>query len=133
MEYSCCHFLCLFQSLYALSLCNPRGKNCRTNVLNLSAVMNFPFQLFRRHLDKADINTLMKIKVFLFDCDGVLWKGAKPISGAVETVKYLKDKGKSVFYCVSGCVLLSHIDKQFCKKQKKYCGKIEELWNIVNS
>jgi 4-nitrophenylphosphatase len=63
--------------------------------------MNFPFQLFRRHLDKADINTLMKIKVFLFDCDGVLWKGAKPISGAVETVKYLKDKGKSVFYCVS--------------------------------
>ena len=68
--------------------------------------MNFPFQLLRRHLDKADINMLMKIKVFVFDCDGVLWKGAKPIAGAAETVNYLKDKGKSVFYCVRCC---SHV------------------------
>lgn len=64
--------------------------------------MNFPIQLLRRRLDKADINTLMKIKVFMFDCDGVLWNGQKPIAGAIETVDYLKKNGKSVYYCVRG-------------------------------
>lgn len=92
MEDSCCHFMCLFP-LLVYTLLNP------------FSLMNFPFRLLRRHLDKADINTLMKIKVFMFDCDGVLWNGAKPIAGAIETVNYLKDKGKSVFYCVCGlCV-----------------------------
>ena len=62
--------------------------------------MNFPFQLLRRRLDKADINLLMKIKVFMFDCDGVLWRGAQPIDGAIDTLNCLKDHGKSIFYCV---------------------------------
>ena len=62
--------------------------------------MNFPFQLLRRRLAKADINLLMKIKVFMFDCDGVLWRGAQPIDGAIDTLNYLKDHGKSIFYCV---------------------------------
>ena len=44
----------------------------------------------------------MKIKVFMFDCDGVLWNGQKPIAGAIETVDYLKKNGKSIYYCVGG-------------------------------
>ena len=62
--------------------------------------MNFPFQLLRRRLDKANINLLMKIKVFMFDCDRVLWRGAQPIDGAIDTLNYLKDHGKNIFYCV---------------------------------
>ena len=75
----------------------------RTNVSNTILIfsnMNFPFQLLRRRLDKADINLLMKIKVFMFDCDGVLWRGQKPIVGAIETLNYLKENGKHVYYCV---------------------------------
>lgn len=64
--------------------------------------MNFPIQLLRRRLDKADINMLMKIKVFMLDCDGVLWNGQNPIAGAIETVNYLKKNGKGVYYCVGG-------------------------------
>ena len=36
----------------------------------------------------------------MFDCDGVLWRGAQPIDGAIDTLNYLKDHGKSIFYCV---------------------------------
>lgn len=62
--------------------------------------MNFPFQLLRKRLEKADINLLVKMKVFMFDCDGVLWRGKTPIRGAVETLNYLRDHGKSIYYCV---------------------------------
>ncbi|KAK4011231.1 glycerol-3-phosphate phosphatase [Daphnia magna] len=34
----------------------------------------------------------------LFDCDGVLWAGSKVLYRAVETVNYLKDSGKQIFY-----------------------------------
>ena len=61
----------------------------------------FPFSLLRRRLDKADINLLVKLKVFLFDCDGVLWRGNKAIPGSADTVNYLKSKGKLVYFCVS--------------------------------
>ncbi len=27
----------------------------------------------------------------MFDCDGVLWRGAQPIDGAIDTLNYLKD------------------------------------------
>ncbi|KAM7453120.1 hypothetical protein BLSTO_06137 [Blastocystis sp. subtype 1] len=63
--------------------------------------MNFPFQLLRKRLEKADINLLVKMKVFMFDCDGVLWRGKTPIRGAVETLNYLRDHGKSIYYCTN--------------------------------
>ena len=63
-------------------------------------ILMFPFPLLRRRLDKADINLLMKLKVFLVDCDGVLWRGGKPIPGSADTVNYLKSKGKAVYFCV---------------------------------
>ena len=75
--------------------------------------MNFPFQLLRRRLDKADINLLMKIKVFMFDCDGVLWRGQKPIVGAIETLNYLKENGKQVYYCVWLFFTFLCVDEQF--------------------
>lgn len=35
---------------------------------------------------------------FVFDCDGVIWKGDRPISGAPETVRSLRDAGKRVCF-----------------------------------
>merc|ERR1712071_515620 len=34
----------------------------------------------------------------LVDCDGVLWAGSKLISNSVETINFLKENGKQVFY-----------------------------------
>lgn len=34
---------------------------------------------------------------FLFDADGVLWLGGKPINGAIDYLRYLVDKGLLIF------------------------------------
>ena len=39
-----------------------------------------------------------EIKTFVFDCDGVLWVGNKPIEGAVKFVNELKKRGKNVLF-----------------------------------
>ncbi|CAM9171432.1 unnamed protein product [Ectocarpus fasciculatus] len=35
---------------------------------------------------------------FIFDCDGVIWKGNKLISGAGKTLEYLREAKKNVFF-----------------------------------
>ena len=57
--------------------------------------------LLKHRLTVADRQLLNDIRVFLFDCDGVIWKGKEPIPGAVDTLNKLKDMGKRVFYL--GC------------------------------
>ena len=54
----------------------------------------------KRCLRGSDASIIKGIKVFLFDCDGVIWKGAQPIPGSVETLNYLKKIGKSVYFLV---------------------------------
>ena len=39
-----------------------------------------------------------KYDIFMFDCDGVLWSGGKPIPGAFETLQELEKIGKKVFF-----------------------------------
>lgn len=42
---------------------------------------------------------LMKtVDSFVFDCDGVLWRGEKAIDGAVEVVNQLRKMGKRIFF-----------------------------------
>lgn len=53
-----------------------------------------------RFLSRSDAQLLRNLKIFLFDCDGVIWKGAQPVPGSVETLNYLKQIGKSVYYLV---------------------------------
>ena len=55
---------------------------------------------FKQHLTSCDKSILDGIKVFLFDCDGVIWKGSQTIPGAVETLNYLNQQGKLVYYIV---------------------------------
>ena len=49
--------------------------------------------------NKDRINNIIdEIKTFVFDCDGVLWVGNKPIEGAVKFINELKRRGKRVYF-----------------------------------
>lgn len=39
-----------------------------------------------------------KYKYFLFDCDGVLWRGSQPIGDAFRNIEKLEDQGAKVFF-----------------------------------
>ncbi|KAG8557456.1 hypothetical protein GDO81_016638 [Engystomops pustulosus] len=41
---------------------------------------------------------LASVDTFLFDCDGVLWRGDEAVPGAPELVTGLRNSGKRVFY-----------------------------------
>lgn len=42
-------------------------------------------------LDKESFKTLVEQHdTFLFDCDGVIWRGSKPIEGSIEFLKILR-------------------------------------------
>ncbi|GJD08525.1 Phosphoglycolate phosphatase 1B, chloroplastic [Galdieria sulphuraria] len=38
------------------------------------------------------------VQIFIFDCDGVIWKGDSLIAGAKELITQLKDLGKRVYF-----------------------------------
>ncbi len=38
---------------------------------------------------------------FIFDLDGVIWRGHTPIAGAVESIHQLRANGKRCFYCTN--------------------------------
>ncbi|KAK7969310.1 hypothetical protein PG988_008383 [Apiospora saccharicola] len=49
--------------------------------------------------DTAAINEFIdRFDVFLFDCDGVLWSGDHLFEGIVETLDFLRSKGKKVVF-----------------------------------
>ncbi|KAK8048633.1 4-nitrophenylphosphatase-like protein [Apiospora phragmitis] len=49
--------------------------------------------------DNAAINEFIdRFDVFLFDCDGVLWSGDHLFEGVVETLDFLRSKGKKVVF-----------------------------------
>lgn len=45
--------------------------------------------------------SLSHLEAFIFDLDGVIWKGNAPIEGAVESIARLRAAGKRVFYCTN--------------------------------
>ena len=48
---------------------------------------------------KAEVSRAVEeIECAIFDCDGVLWRGAKKIEGAKEAISSLEASGKRVFY-----------------------------------
>lgn len=53
-----------------------------------------------KQLTRSNCSLLNDIKVFLFDCDGVLWKGTQSIDKAAETINYLTASGKLVYFVV---------------------------------
>jgi 4-nitrophenyl phosphatase len=41
------------------------------------------------------------LSAYIFDLDGVLWRGSEPIEGAVEAVQRLRGAGKRILYCTN--------------------------------
>ncbi|GAB2302716.1 Phosphoglycolate phosphatase 2 [Dionaea muscipula] len=53
------------------------------------------------------------IDAFLFDCDGVIWKGDKLIDGVSETLELLRSKGKNLVFVTNNS---SKSRRQYAKK-----------------
>ncbi|EYU39740.1 hypothetical protein ABFS82_06G177300 [Erythranthe guttata] len=57
------------------------------------------------------------VETFIFDCDGVIWKGDKLIDGVPETLDMLRSKGKRLVFVTNNST----------KSRKQYGKKFESL------
>ncbi|XP_031249377.1 phosphoglycolate phosphatase 1B, chloroplastic-like [Pistacia vera] len=62
------------------------------------------------------------VETFIFDCDGVIWKGDKLIDGVPETLDMLRAKGKRLVFVTNNST----------KSRKQYGKKFETLGLSVN-
>ncbi|KAA8900733.1 HAD-like domain-containing protein [Sphaerosporella brunnea] len=60
---------------------------------------------------------LDRFDVFLFDCDGVLWRGDKLLPKVVETLEMLRSKGKQVVFVTNNST----------KSRRAYVSKLNSL------
>lgn len=58
-----------------------------------------------------------KFNAFIFDCDGTLWIGKRPIPGALEAVNRLRELGKIVLFATNNSTL----------SRKGYLAKVRRL------
>ncbi|PBK90704.1 2-phosphoglycolate phosphatase [Armillaria gallica] len=58
-----------------------------------------------------------KYDTWMFDCDGVLWHGDRLIDGAVDVLRLLRDRKKSVLFVTNNAT----------KSRKSYKGKFDQL------
>ncbi|GMM49511.1 4-nitrophenylphosphatase [Starmerella bacillaris] len=54
---------------------------------------------------------------FLFDCDGVLWRGNTPLTHSADTLKLLRSKGKQIVFVTNNST----------KSRKQYVNKFTKL------
>ncbi|KIK96075.1 hypothetical protein PAXRUDRAFT_139268 [Paxillus rubicundulus Ve08.2h10] len=67
---------------------------------------------------KEDYEVLLeKYDTWMFDCDGVLWHGDRPIEGAVEVLDILRKRGKRLLFVTNNA----------SKSRKSYKGKFDQL------
>lgn len=66
---------------------------------------------------------LDKTNTFIFDCDGVLWRGDTLIEKVPETIEYLKSQGKRLFFVTNNST----------KSRAGYVKKFERLGVPVNA
>ncbi|CAD6260447.1 unnamed protein product [Miscanthus lutarioriparius] len=67
-------------------------------------------------LEDADA-LIDSVETFIFDCDGVIWKGDKLIDGVPETLDLLRSKGKRLVFVTNNST----------KSRKQYGKKFETL------
>lgn len=60
-----------------------------------------------------------KYSAFLFDCDGVLWRGGNAIPHSYELLKHLVSLGKQVFFVTNNSM---YTRQQLVDKMKKHSG-----------
>ena len=98
-------------------------------LLFLTAFMS----ILRQSLNTSGTKLLRTAKAFLFDCDGVIWKGNQPIAGSIETINYLKKIGKLVFYVVFLHVVIQYRPTTLQRAGKKCCKNYSSLELILHS
>ncbi|CAM8929866.1 unnamed protein product [Rhodiola kirilowii] len=67
-------------------------------------------------------NLFDSVDAFLFDCDGVIWKGDKLIDGVPETLEMLRSKGKKLVF----------VTNNSRKSRKQYAKKFQSLGITVH-
>lgn len=72
-------------------------------------------------LENADA-LIDSVETFIFDCDGVIWKGDSLIEGVPETLELLRAKGKRLVFVTNNST----------KSRKQYGKKFETLGLSVN-
>ncbi|KAL1852105.1 hypothetical protein VTK73DRAFT_9284 [Phialemonium thermophilum] len=78
--------------------------------------------------DSAAINDFIdKFDVFLIDCDGVLWSGDHLFEGVVETLEWLRSKGKRTVFVTNNS---TKSRAEYLQKLKKLGipGDVEEIF-----
>ncbi|KAI3836484.1 hypothetical protein MKW98_008245 [Papaver atlanticum] len=75
-------------------------------------------------LSSQNIGALFNsVEAFLFDCDGVIWKGDKLIEGVTETLEMLRSKGKKLVFVTNNS---SKSRKQYAKKFRSLGVPVDE-------
>ena len=60
---------------------------------------------------------IQNLSAFIFDLDGVVWRGDTPVSGVPEAITQLKAAGKKCLYCTNNA----------SKKPSDYVEKLAEM------
>nr|XP_048325116.1 phosphoglycolate phosphatase 1A, chloroplastic-like [Ziziphus jujuba var. spinosa] len=88
---------------------------------NNSRMASFTTRASAQPLKNAD-ELIDSVETFIFDCDGVIWKGDKLIDGVPETLELLRSKGKRLVFVTNNST----------KSRKQYGKKFETLGLNVN-
>ncbi|KAG4922543.1 hypothetical protein JHK82_051516 [Glycine max] len=83
---------------------------------NRSGMGTFTTRALAQPLQNAD-ELIDSVETFIFDCDGVIWKGDKLIEGVPETLDMLRSKGKRLVFVTNNST----------KSRKQYGKKFETL------
>ncbi|KAK1310005.1 Phosphoglycolate phosphatase 2 [Acorus calamus] len=76
-----------------------------------------------RALSNGDFNELLdSVEAFLFDCDGVIWKGDRLVDEVPRTLEMLRSKGKKIVFVTNNSM----------KSRKQYASKFCKLGLEVN-
>ncbi|KAG2696950.1 hypothetical protein I3843_07G083600 [Carya illinoinensis] len=97
-----------------------RSKNtnykAKRNNCDRSRMENFTTRALAEPL-KNPGELIDSVETFIFDCDGVIWKGDKLIDGVPETLDMLRSKGKRLVFVTNNST----------KSRKQYGKKFETL------
>uniref|UniRef100_A0A7C9CCG6 phosphoglycolate phosphatase n=1 Tax=Opuntia streptacantha TaxID=393608 RepID=A0A7C9CCG6_OPUST len=86
------------------------------NTKNLRMASNFRPRASAQQLVNPD-ELIDSVETFIFDCDGVIWKGDKLIEGVPDTLDMLRSKGKRLVFVTNNST----------KSRKQYGKKFESL------
>ncbi|KAK4605678.1 hypothetical protein RGQ29_000116 [Quercus rubra] len=99
---------------------NTYNKN-KCNNFGTSRMESFTIKASAQPLKNAE-ELINSVETFIFDCDGVIWKGDKLIDGVPETLDMLRSKGKRLVFVTNNST----------KSRKQYGKKFETLGLNVN-